>query len=332
MNTFTEPELRELPDTHPFCFSPDDLFVACASFEDRSKSVSLNLPADYKAASALVYVNREFLCDAPGARTRRNLYQMIEALARRVGSVRVAEGSWLCAQTQWGVLRGALDASLTSENTNPSITIDTTTFNRESLLVTALLLRTRFPASPIRLLYAAPDSHGEWLSRGFRAVRNVIGFAGIQHPSRPTLLVVLSGFESERTLKLIEEHEPALVLLGIGDPPTRKEFLRRNELEHRVVLARQGVRKFQFPANDVEGCRAALAAELTRVVASYNIVLAPMSTKISTLAALAACETFPQVQITYCLPSEYNIDDYSTGVSKIYETTMPIGRASTPGA
>jgi hypothetical protein len=212
---------------------------------------------------------------------------------------------------------------LPAEPPVPSVTVDATTFNRESLLVTVLLLRTRFPDSRIRLLYASPAEHGSWLSRGFRAVRNVIGFAGTQYPSRPTLLMVLSGFESERTLKLIEEHEPTLVLLGIGDPPTRKEFLFRNEAEQRLVLARQGVHKFSFPTNDLDACHAALVKELSGYAASHNIILAPMSTKLSTLAALTVCEQYPQAQITYCLPGEYNIDEYSSGVTTIYETMMP---------
>ena len=284
--------------------------------------MSLNLPPCYKAARAVVYTNREFLCGPAGPATRKNLYRIIDALARHAGSVQVAEGSWLCAQTQWTVLRSALEESLSTELSAPSVTLDVTTFNRESLLVTVLLLRTRFPDSRIRLLYTAPVSHGSWLSRGFRAVRNIIGFAGTQFPSRPTLLLVLSGFESERTLKLIEEHEPTLVLLGIGDPPTVKEFLDRNESEQRLVLARQGVRKFSFSTIDLDACHAALVKELSGYAGTHNLILAPMSTKLSTLAALTVCETYPEAQITYCLPGEYNIDEYSSGVSSIYVTTM----------
>jgi hypothetical protein len=322
VNTFTEESLKALAPTDPFCESADDLFVACASFEPRTASVSLNLPAGYKTSRALVYTNHEFLCGPAGQATRKNLYRMIDALARHAGSVQVAEGSWLCAQTQWGVVRAALDESLPAEPPAPSVTVDITTFNRESLLVTVLLLRTRFPDSRIRLLYASPAEHGSWLSRGFRGVRNVIGFAGMQYPSRPTLLMVLSGFESERTLKLIEEHEPTLVLLGIGDPPTRKEFLDRNEDEQRLVLARQGVRKFSFPTKDLDACHAALMEQLSGYATTHNIILAPMSTKLSTIAALTVCEKYPQAQITYCLPGEYNIDQYSSGVSTIYEARL----------
>jgi hypothetical protein len=323
VNTFTEEDLKALPETDRFCETPDDLVVACASFEDRSASIPLHLPVGYKAFRALVYTNHEFLCGHAGPATRKNLYRMVDALARHTGSVRVAEGSWLCAENQWEVLRQALDDCLPAESPTRSVTLDVTTFNRESLLVTVLLLRTRFPNARIRLLYAAPTGHGSWLSRGFRAVRNVIGFAGTQYPSRPTLLVVLSGFESERTLKLIEEHEPTLVLLGIGDPPTREEFRDRNESEQRLVLGRQGVRKFSFPTNDLGACHAGLVQELSGYSASHNIILAPMSTKLSTLAVLTVCETYPHAQVTYCLPGEYNIDEYSIGVSTIYVTTMP---------
>lgn len=323
MKSYTEHSLKALLPTDPFCKVKDDLFVACASFESRSIATARSLPPGYWACQALIYVNREFLCGEPGRPTRGNMYSLVDFLARHTGSTHVVEGSWLCAQKQWESLRSSFDELIPTDAVSPAITIDVTTFNRESLLVMTLLLRMRYPSSSIRLLYAAPQTHGEWLSRGFRIVRNVIGFAGTQYPNRPTLLVVLSGFESERTLKLIEEHEPALVLLGIGDPPSRVDFLNRNEAEQKLVLARQDVRPFKFAATDLLACRSSLASLINEYGGTYNVILAPMSTKLSTLAALTVAEQFPDTQITYCLPGEYNVTDYSTGVGDIFLTEMP---------
>jgi hypothetical protein len=204
-----------------------------------------------------------------------------------------------------------------------AVTVDTTTFNRESLLTAMALLRNHFPASKIRVAYTSPQKHGEWLSQGYRSVRNVMSFAGIQQSSRPTLLVVLSGFEPERTLKLIEEHEPSKVLLGIGDPPTNQQFLQRNLDEQKLILARQEVEKFSFPASDMLLCRDSLETLLQAYLKSHNIALAPMSTKLSTLAVFLVAEEHPEIQVTYCVPGEYNTDSYSSGADSVFVGELP---------
>ena len=204
-----------------------------------------------------------------------------------------------------------------------AITLDTTTFNREALITATALLRTHFPQSAIRAVYVSPKDHGEWLSRGFRCVRNVMGFGGLQVASRPTILTVLSGFEPERTLNIIEGHEPTKVLLGIGDPPTSPRFLERNVAEQKLALARQDVEEFTFPANSIRDCWTQLESVVRPYLADHNVILAPMSTKLSTLAAILTAEQHPEIQMTYCVPGEYNVHEYSTGAENIFIEQIP---------
>jgi hypothetical protein len=150
-----------------------------------------------------------------------------------------------------------------------------------------------------------------------------MGFCGTQAASKPTILAVLSGFESHRTQKVVEEHEPSKLLLGVGDPPTAPEFLERNRVEQSLMLSRQDVVRFDFDAGDIQNCRNALHSVLEPYLDTANVVIAPMSTKFSTIAALLVAEAHPQVQITYCVPGEYNIYDYSKGVNAIFVEGLP---------
>jgi hypothetical protein len=54
-----------------------------------------------------------------------------------------------------------------------------------------------------------------------------------------------------------------------------------------------------------------------------NVVVAPMSTKPSTLGALLLAEEHPEVQITYCVPGEYNVRDYSSGAEALFVDGLP---------
>ncbi len=302
----------------------DALFLACASYEPRSTAVTDMLPDSYHSRAALIYVNKEFLRGEGKDQTNAALETMKRVLASHCDQVHVAQGSWLDPACQLAVIKEKLNEILLLDLTQEgSITLDCTTFNREALIICCTVVKSLFKAYNWRVAYASPQGHGSWLSRGFRGVRNIMGFSGVQHPEQPTILVILSGFEDQRTIRLIEEHEPSKVLLGIGDPPTDAKFLNRNKQEQKLILARQDVEGFDFPANAIEDCLNYLESLLSQYLPTCNIVLAPMSTKLSTLACMLAARRHPQIQLTYSLPGEYNTKDYSTGVKQIFIEELP---------
>lgn len=307
---------------------PDDIFITCASFEPRTVSAVKSFSPEYKAKLGLVYVNKELLQSNPPSKTKEYLDQLQTILKRHCSTVELLEGSWVDAATQVRVIRDSSIFKKPVPNKDVNITLDTTTFTRETLSTIILMLHTHYLAARLRAIYISPEDHGKWLSRGFRHVRNVMGFAGIQRSNRPTLLVALSGFEPERTAKIIQEHEPNKVLLGMGMPPTTKKFLERNKNEQKLILARQDVEQFPFPAGSIANCWKALEDIIRPYLDTHNIVLAPMCTKLSTIGAILLAENHPEIQITYCLPGEYNLQHYSSGASTIYIEEVP--RANVP--
>lgn len=306
---------------------PDDLFVACASDEPRTTFAAENLAPTYKATKGVIYVNEEAYRgteeDTQEDKTPSYLGRLYQLLLGHCDEVCVAEGSWRQVDVQLKALKDELVIRNRELPSKAAITLDTTTFNRDALLTAAALLRTYRPACRIRAVYTSPKKHGKWLTEGFRGVRNVTGFTGIQQPSLPTLLVVLSGFESERALKLIEEHEPVKVLLGTGNPPVSQLFLERNVAEQQVILAQQEVERFEFPTGSIRAGWNRLESLLQNYFGQYNIVIAPMSTKLSTLAVLLTAEKHREIQLTYCVPGRYNKVDYSIGVARFYVEDLP---------
>lgn len=304
---------------------PDDLYIVAATFEPRGTALSRALAVGYRARTSFIYVNRDLDSTSAANIIEAAVQQLRGDLQTRSDSSDIIEGSWADARKQVESLAEAF--SRVDIDEPATITIDITTFNREALIVCLALLRSRFPSARIRALYVSPGSHGPWLSRGFRNVRSIVGFAGVQQPSRPTLLMALSGFEGDRTVKLIEEYEPSRVLLGLGDPPTLPNFLERNISEHKLVLSRTDVEEFRFPANNVAECDAVLERKITSLLDSYNVVISPMSTKLSTVAAFQVASRHSDVQLAYSLPGEYNWSDYSQGTSHVF-----IEELETPGA
>ena len=299
--------------------SPDDLFLVCASYEPRSITTAECLAETYRAKKGIIYLNKEFLENRSRDKVQANINTLDKILSQYCEQVFQVRGSWLDPAHQFISLRDAMvPEDSESFYQGQRITLDSTTFNREALLATMVLLYAHYPKAQIRITYVSPGNHGEWLSRGFRAVRSVIGFPGVQEPTRPTVVVGLSGFEPERLMKVIEEYEPQKVLLGIGDPPTAEKFLKRNQEEQKLVLGRQDVEEFRFPADSIKRCAECLEGLLSTYIAEYNVILAPMSTKLSTVATFLVAERCAEIQVAYCVPGEYNVDDYSTGAESLY--------------
>jgi hypothetical protein len=113
------------------------------------------------------------------------------------------------------------------------------------------------------------------------------------------------------------------VLLGIGDPPTHQQFLQQNLDYQKLVLARQEVEEFRLPVGDIWNCWRHLEGLVGPYLDTHNVVIAPMNTKISTLAVYLAAERHPEIQITYCVPGEYNTKDYSIGINNIFIGEIP---------
>ena len=301
---------------------PDDLFIVCASYEPRTIAIAESLAPEYRTKKGIIYVNKEFLEGQEGNITNSNIERLREILKKHSDKVDVVEGSWLDAKVQLYSLREALKGN-DEELSEATITLDITTFNREALLTLMALLRAYYPKTELRILYVSPASQDDWLSRGFRMIRNVMGFPGIQRSSRPTVLILLSGFEQERASKIIDELEPTIVWLGVGIPPTDPKHLERNLKEQKLILSRQEVQKFCFPADNIMGCCKGLENIAKKYLKNYNIVLAPMSTKLSTIAAFLTAEKYTEIQITYCIPGEYNLSNYTRGEDTIFIDTIP---------
>jgi hypothetical protein len=301
--------------------TPDDLILLSCSFEPRSWTILENLAHDYQAAMGIAYLNEDFYPERRPFGTNSEFDHFKHKLARHTHAVRPAKGVILEPKVQLGSFQ-AIFSKLGGPDDVKNITIDATTFNRETLLILLGLTDTFFPKSRKRIVYVSPAGYGSWLSGGFQQVRNVIGLSGLQDPSKKTLLVVLYGYESHRALKTIEEYEPSKVLLGFGGTPTDIDFLKRNrdELDQvkALTLSQQETEDFEFPADSIANCAMRLEEVVEPLFAEYNVVITPMSTKLSTIAAYLVAKKFPQIQISYCVPGEYNTADYSHGAKTVF--------------
>ena len=209
-----------------------------------------------------------------------------------------------------------------------TILLETSTFTHETLLVLFRLLyykRDKFESLYISYLGAEEYSINEqttnkWLSSGISDIRTVIGYPGVISPARENHLVVLFGFESNRTRSLIEELEFDKISLGFGseDKSIASKHYQINFERHKKLMDYfRNAYKFELSLIDPIETKKNILKHLDNFPGS-NHVIAPMNNKISTVGAALAAIQNSKIQLIYAKAVEYNTEGYSKPGNKGY--------------
>ena len=301
---------------------PIDVFICCASFEERSKTIAMHLGASRVRWACICY-NRDYL-----EVSQNNLDALKEFYDEKHTLVELDTTDPLLTADRIAASLSVLEPSESPRR----IVIDVTAFTRESLLILVkYLFVRRHQGYIIEFLYAnareysvGDSSEEKWLSKGNREVRSVLGYPGMLVPSKQNHLIVMVGFEDERALSLIYECEPSKISLGIGN---EVEWATRPHQDTNVARFRRlkniigGVNEFTFAGYDAVNTKN-IIQEIVGSAPDFNTVIAPMNTKISTLGAAMVALEDERVQMCYAQANIYNARKYSAPGQHFFHLSM----------
>ena len=310
---------------------PCGLFVCSSSFETRCLSIPRTLcRGDF--AKALILVNTDRLSYV---KENRDLLLDHFSSAAQVVDIQIQDP----LQTADRLCSALVSARSAGEV--PEIVVDVTTFTHESLLILLKLLQIHFSESSVTVVYASASEYSvgdaiedKWLSKGVVCVRTVLGYPGTVLPSRQTHLVLLVGYEHQRATRLIEILEPSSLSLGYGKPGSTTTDKDKDASRHYAELVKRTagfcteVTTFEFSCNDPFETRDIILRQCTRN-SGKNIVLAPMSNKMSTIGAALAAFSRESIQVCYAPALHYNYAGYSQPSGWAYVVHFPNGFSQT---
>ena len=293
------------------------LFVCCASFEERSLSLAKAIGAD-RVLHTVICVNEDYAKPAT-----KNIIALKEMFSSKHEILSLHTNDPILSADRFSAI---FDKALVESK--GTIFVDITTFSHEQLLILIRLLREKLKRHKIIAGYTGANEYAiglsddqKWLSQGVDDVRSVLGYPGSLVPSRRLHLIVLAGFESERATKLIEAYDPEIISLGIGEQSgsISDHHHSINKMFHKKLLdfmqmvsaVNAKVEKFQFSCVEPRSAQRTII-EQAKKFPTYNTVVAPMNTKISTLGAAFAAFEEESLQICYAHPSSYNTENYSS--------------------
>ena len=304
---------------------PDDLFMSCISYEPRTLGVLKKLAKDYKADSGLFVINEKF---ERFIKVQENKQAIRDILAN---SSYFNHSAYLSSSIDNPIkVIIEIDKILKKRFANRqriNITFDITTFPRGQLLTLIYYIRHLSATGSLRILYVSPENYGKWLSEGYKYSMIPPFFEGPPTFEKKTALFILTGFEYDRAVSLIDDLEPVALIIGRPKPGTSDRFRDASELIiKKLRRTRRIFRKiYDMPANDPFLCKDCLEEIMQEHSQSYDFFVSVMGTKLEVLGtylAYEAREQNPNFRIIYPIPLIYNIGGYSTGCRDIYETIL----------
>jgi hypothetical protein len=301
-------------------------FICSASFEERSTVVPKAIDPS-RVGHAIICANKV------------TFTPLIDETA--TGLLKVFSGRASLAQISMEnplVIADQLQREVRKVPSEPNRTyvVDITSFTHEALLILLRVLQAAVkPSDSVICLYNGaadysvglpPDS--KWLTKGVGEIRSVLGYPGDIVPTRKIHLIVLVGYEMERAERIIAQYEPSLLSLGYGSPlesispplhDLNKKFYSRLSDRYR------GVSAFTFSCEDPLAARTSVE-ERVNAAPGFNVFIAPMNTKLSTVGVALAAFGNPAIQLCYATAKQYNLSSYSTPSTSCYIFNIPFSR------
>lgn len=315
----------------PIDGSKDSLFVACASYEERSALSATRLSQEYRSERALIFASIEYRHVGNTPRYLNEITSIMKARCEE-GPAHVpfhTHDAIECLR----VFRDTLQGSRLKDSFR-AVTFDITTFPREQLLVLLRFIDAHPQRGKIRLLYGEPKRYAteeqaqedRWLTRGVRSVQSVPGFGGVQFPKLQKLLAVILGHEGERAHITVRRHQPdKLILIRQGRDQHHDGLREIAEQENEQIISIYGSESFweaNLPSRGVIETEQIVDQIYNKYRYTHNVFIAANGTKLQLIGVYLACRRLQEIQITYAVPSIYNWKRYSTGTSRLSEMIL----------
>lgn len=286
-------------------YGPDDLFICCASFEERSVSSIAKMGADFRTRFAVIFAVEETLYKKE---VSHNLFRLQSELKKRS-----AEGIFVISCQKENPVEGITQLKNVwsqcqpRSNEGPFITIDISGFTKIYLLELLHYLVIDLNLGIPRMLHTTQKYLPTKLTRGVDQITTIPNFFGSPSLEKETILILLLGFEPERSLAVWKQFNPSKTIALITDPPRygNLDYVKYAQGNNSFLLSQPSVEVRNVPADNPYAVRNALEAIYKDTRGSFNMVIGPFGTKPQVVGVFLFYLEYPKAQVVYSFPAQY---------------------------
>ena len=304
MNTNEEPiEIEHLTKLNEY--GSDDLFICCASFEDRCVSSMSKVSANFRTRFAVIFLIEETLYKK---QVETNLFKLQSELGKRT-----TEGSFVIRCQRDNPIEGITQLKniwqqcKPRDSDEPFITIDISGFTKIYLFELLHYLVIELNLGIPRLLHTTQTYLPAKLTKGVQQITTVNNFFGSISYEKQTILILLLGFESERSLAVWKHFNPSRTIALITNPPRfgKLDYLKYAHENNSYLLSQPSVEVRDVLADSPYAVKSVLGSIYNDTRGSLNMVIGPFGTKPQVVGVFLFCLEHPKVQVVYSFPVKY---------------------------
>jgi hypothetical protein len=216
------------------------------------------------------------------------------------------------AATEGSLWKQIFDTVSTEIEEIDTFTFDVTTTPREALwIILDLLTEAKLSGS---LAYHRASSHGAWCAGEPESPHIVPKLGGISALDKPTKLLILTGFDEDRSKQFILHFEPKETLILLQEGSDHEAEKSRSLHEHQFA-GRKGIRLETLDSYSSDWGFASLEKMAVPFAEDSNLMLASVGPKTSAVALYRLHRSLLNSALVYSPCREYN-KGYSTGIGE----------------
>ena len=145
------------------------------------------------------------------------------------------------------------------------------------------------------------------LTQGVNQITTIPDFYGTPSLDKETILVLLLGFEPERSLAVWKQFNPARTIALLTSPPRygNLNYVKHAEENNSYLLSQPSVEVENVPPDNPYAVRGVLEAIYNDTKGSFNMVIGPFGTKPQVVGVFLFCLEYPKAQVVYSFPVKY---------------------------
>lgn len=214
---------------------------------------------------------------------------------------------------------------------NDYVFIDITTMSRN--IVWTILYFLRAKKQKVDIVYHRPQTYAtDWISREPNQPRLLLKHSGIYDLGKETTLIIITGFDEERTKYLLYKFAPQKVYLLIQSGRQFGNSERNNVMMHTNICREFGLKKEDIISTNIDAYSDDLGfstiESTIKAEKGSNVILVSFGPKPSAVAAYRCYMQHPEIALCYLPCNEYN-PKYCQGIgdSLSYSLIFPKEKA-----
>lgn len=281
-----------------------DVVITVASWEDRFVLGLRRLLIEKEPRMVLMFYYAEY-----ADRTKTNRNKIRSSCEEKGIAILDQMISFKNPTDNWRILDGETSQVISASD---SVIVDVSTMPRDTIWSTFYFL-DEIGANTF-YVYNRPERYSnEWLSRDPGVPRLVYKLSGISEFGKATALIIITGFDPERTEQLITYYEPKVTYLGLqtGDQYENKRMNVKKHMD--TAKSYTEINVFDIDAYSDDHGYSIISQIITEHLTDYNIIIASLGPKPSAIALYRLHKTFPHVALAYAPSNDFNLE-YSLGI------------------